>query len=97
MTQKEAAARISEKTGVERKEAEAVMEALMSAVKNSMCEGKNIYLRGFGTFFIKKRARKPARIISRGEQIIIPAHNIVKFKPAPNFKKKLMKNIPVKE
>ena len=97
MTKAELAARISEKTGVPQKEAITIVEAFMSVVKNSMCEGKNIYLRGFGTFYIKKRAKKPARIISRGEQIIIPAHNIVKFKPAPNFKKKLMKSLPVKD
>ena len=73
-----------------------MVEAMMKAIQETICKGENIYLRGFGTFHIVKRRRKPARVISRGEQIIVPAHNIVKFKPAKIFKKKLAKSVPVK-
>jgi DNA-binding protein HU-beta len=97
MTKADVVARISEKTGIEKKEAMAIVEAFMSVVKNSMCEGKNVYLRGFGTLFIKKRAKKPGRIISRNTTIMIPAHNIPAFKPAKSFANKLKKSVPVKE
>ncbi len=96
MTKYDLCSAIAKKTGNKGVEVEQIIETFMQVVKNSMCEGKNIYLRGFGTFYIKKRARKPARIISRGEQIIVPAHNIVKFKPAKVFKKNLAKKVPVK-
>ena len=82
MTKAEIVAKISEKTGIEKKEVMSIVEAFMSIAKNSMCEGKNIYLRGFGTLYIKRRARKPGRIISRNTTIMIPAHNIPAFKPA---------------
>ena len=97
MTKADVVAKISEKTGVEKKEAMAIVEAFMSVVKNSMCEGKNVYLRGFGTLFIKRRAKKPGRIISRNTTIMIPAHNIPAFKPAKSFGNKLKKSQPVKE
>lgn len=97
MTKADLGAKISEKTGVEKKEAIAILEAFMSIAKNSMCDGKNIYLRGFGTFLIKKRAAKPGRIISRNTTIMIPAHNIPAFKPAKSFARKLAKSVPVKE
>ena len=97
MTKAEIVAKISEKTGIEKKEVMAVIESFMSTVKNSMYDGKNIYLRGFGTLFIKKRAAKPGRIISRNTTIMIPAHNIPKFKPAKSFANRLKKSVPVKE
>ena len=97
MTKADIVAKISEKTGVEKKEVMAIVEALMSVVKNSMCEGKNVYLRGFGTIYIKRRAKKPGRIISRNTTIMIPAHNIAAFKPAKSFATKLKKSQPVTE
>ena len=97
MTKADIVAKISEKTGVEKKEVMAIVEAFMSVAKNSMCEGENIYLRGFGTLYIKRRARKPGRIISRNTTIMIPAHNIPAFKPAKSFGNRLKKSQPVKE
>ncbi len=97
MTKADIVAKISEKTGVEKKETMAIVEAFMSVVKNAMCEGKNVYLRGFGTLYIKKRAQKPGRIISRNTTIMIPAHNIPAFKPAKSFGNKLKKSVPVTE
>ncbi len=97
MTKAEIVAKISDKTGMEKREVMSIIESLMSVVKNSMCDGKNIYLRGFGTLYIKKRARKPGRIISRNTTIMIPAHNIPAFKPAKSFANRLKKSVPVKE
>ena|ERR1051326_4992178 len=101
MTKIELSKAIAAQTGLETKEVVGIVEAFMSIVKDSMCKGNNIYLRGFGTFHIVKRAKKPGQLInvkdgsSRGT-IMIPAHHIVKFKPAKTFKKKLIKSVPVK-
>jgi len=57
----------------------------MWTIKNSLENGENVYLRGFGTFFIKHRAEKAARIISKDKAIIIPAHLIPYFKPNKEF------------
>ena len=61
------------------------VESFMNIVKNSLSEGENVYLRGFGSFVIKKRAQKTARNISKNTTIIIPEHNIPSFKPAKTF------------
>ncbi|MBP3429423.1 MAG: integration host factor subunit beta, partial [Barnesiella sp.] len=55
------------------------------SVKGSLAKGENVYLRGFGSFIVKKRAQKTARNISKNTTIIIPAHNIPAFKPAKTF------------
>ena len=61
----------------------------MDEVKLSLEKEENVYLRGFGSFIIKKRAEKVARNISKNTTITIPAHNIPAFKPAKSFASKI--------
>jgi DNA-binding protein HU-beta len=97
MTKADLINEISEKTGVEKLAVQATVESLMKVVKNHMSEGNNIYLRGFGTFLVKKRAEKTGRNISKNETIIIPAHFIPAFKPAKTFAEKVKKNVKIAE
>lgn len=60
-------------------------EQFMESVKGSLAKGNNVYLRGFGSFIVKRRAQKTARNISKSTTIIIPEHNIPAFKPAKTF------------
>jgi len=85
MTKAEIVTEIANKTGIEKVAVQATVEALMATIKNSMVKGENVYLRGFGSFIIKKRAKKTGRNISKNTTIVIPAHNIPSFKPAKEF------------
>ena len=62
-----------------------IVESLMVSIKGSLEKEENVYLRGFGSFIIKRRAEKTARNISKNTTIIIPAHNIPAFKSAKEF------------
>src|ERR1035437_7095144 len=84
---------IAEKTGIEKLTVQASVEAFMKSVKNSMENGENVYLRGFGSFIVKKRAEKTGRNISKNTTIIIPAHYIPAFKPAKTFAEEVKKNV----
>lgn len=73
-------------TGIAKKDVSATVEAFMEAIKNSMLEKKeNVYLRGFGSFVIKRRAEKTARNISKNTTIVIAAHDFPSFKPSKSF------------
>ena len=96
MTKAEIVTEIAEKTGVDKAEVLTTIEAFMSSVKNSLARGENVYLRGFGSFIVKKRAEKTGRNISKNTTIIIPAHNIPSFKPAKTSVDKVKKNVKVK-
>jgi DNA-binding protein HU-beta len=72
---------------------QAVVESFMETVKETMVEGENVYLRGFGSFIIKERAEKTGRNISRNTTIIIPAHRIPAFKPAKTFVNEVKGNL----
>ncbi len=85
MTKADLVTRISDKTGMEKADVQATVEAFMKEVRNSLESGDNVYLRGFGSFVIKERAEKTGRNISRNTTIIIPAHNIPSFKPSKTF------------
>lgn len=87
MTKAEIALRISKETGLEKTQVLPVIEGFMDAVKESLGRGENVYLRGFGSFIVRRRAQKIARNITRNTAMIVPAHNIPAFRPAPAFGK----------
>ena len=85
MTKADIVNEISKTTGIEKGAVLETVEKFMEVVKDSLANGENVYLRGFGSFIIKKRSEKTARNISRNTTIIIPEHNIPAFKPAKVF------------
>ena len=89
MTKADLVNEISEKTGIEKVDVLTTIEALMESIKDSMAGGENVYLRGFGSFIVKKRAQKTGRNISKNTTIIIPEHFIPAFKPAKVFIEKV--------
>ena len=78
--------KISRQTGVGRKEALQVVECFMEVVKDSLSNGENVYLRGFGSFIVKHRAEKVARNINKNISVVVPAHDVPAFKPSRDFK-----------
>lgn len=82
MTKADLVYTISEKTGLDKRTVLNIVEAFMETVKDSLAEEKNVYLRGFGSFILKKRAQKTGRNITRNTTLIIPEHNIPAFKPS---------------
>jgi len=95
MTKADIVSRISEKLGMEKGDVQATVESFMDEVKNSLENGDNVYLRGFGSFIIKRRAEKTGRNISKNTTIKIPAHNIPAFKPSKVFIESVKTNVLV--
>ncbi len=89
MTKAELIKEISAQTGIENQIVLNVVESLMENIKESMSRGEEVFLRGFGSFIIKRRAEKTARNISKNTTVIIPAHNIPAFKPSKAFMEKV--------
>ena len=85
MTKADIVNEIAKSTGVEKVMVQTIVEAFMDNVRNSLIENNPVYLRGFGSFIIKKRATKVARNISKNTTITIPEHNIPAFTPAKSF------------
>lgn len=84
---------VSQKTGLERKEVKNVLEAFFGIIKDSLTSGENVYFRGFGSFILKKRARKIGRNITKNTSIVVPEHYIPYFKPSKEFSIKIKENV----
>ncbi len=83
---------ISEKTGIAKVDVLVALEAFFKEVKESLSDGENVYIRGFGSFITKKRAKKIGRNIKKNVAIEIPEHYVPAFKPAKVFTEKVKKN-----
>jgi len=92
MTKADIISEISTKTGIEKVDVQETVEAFFKVIKTSMISGENVYVRGFGSFVVKKRAQKTARNISKNTAIIIPEHFVPSFKPAKVFVDKVKSN-----
>lgn len=72
MTKADIINRIVGETGIAKKDVAATVEAFMEEVRNSLSERKeDVFLRGFGSFIVKRRAQKTARNISKNTTIVI--------------------------
>ena len=85
MTKADIVNEIAKNTGLEKIQVQVVVEEFMTAVKGSISKGQPVYLRGFGSFIVKHRAKKAARNITKKTTISIPAHDVPAFKPAKVF------------
>ncbi|CAN5158352.1 HU family DNA-binding protein [soil metagenome] len=85
--------KISEKTGIAKVDVLVALEAFFKETKTSLKRGENVYIRGFGSFVIKKRAKKIGRNIKKNVAIEIPEHFIPVFKPAKVFTDVVKKNV----
>ena len=85
MTKADVVNNISDQLGIDKNDVLATIECFMKEIKSSLESGENVYLRGFGSFVVKKRAEKTGRDISKNTTIIIPEHYVPTFKPAKTF------------
>jgi DNA-binding protein HU-beta len=96
MTKADIVNEVVAKTSLDKNDVQNTLEVFLKLIKNNMIEGKNIYFRGFGSFILKKRAKKIARNISKNTAMVIDEHFIPKFKPAKTFMEKVKKSDAVK-
>ena len=85
MTKQDIVTAIYKQTGIDRNTTLTVVESFMEQVKAALAQEDNVYLRGFGSFILKRRAPKTARNISKNTTLLIDARDIPSFKPAKSF------------
>ena len=83
---------ISERTGVPKVDVLVTLEAFFSEIKSALIAKEPVYVRGFGSFILKKRAAKVGRNIKQGIAVDIPEHYIPAFKPAKEFMTSVKEN-----
>ncbi|MFN8247595.1 MAG: HU family DNA-binding protein [Ferruginibacter sp.] len=89
--------KISDKTGIPKVDVLVTLETMFREIKASLASGENLYVRGFGSFIIKKRAAKIGRNIKKNVAVAIPEHFIPAFKPAKEFVQEIKNSPNIKE
>jgi len=69
VTKKDIVEEISRRTGLTQVETKAVLESLLEAISNSLREGRNIEIRGFGRFKVRPKKPRVARNPRTGEVV----------------------------
>lgn len=90
MTKAELITSIAIQTGYDKTSIATVIESAMDNIKKTVAAGDSVYLRGFGSFTTKTRAKKIARNISKNTSMEVPEHKIPAFKASNEFKKQLL-------
>lgn len=96
MTKAEVVSQIADQTGINKSDVLIALESFVNVVKSSMESGEDVFIRGFGSFVNKKRAKKVARNISKNTAIVIEAHFVPTFKPAKEFVDSIKKSKKIK-
>jgi len=86
MTKADLVEAVVEKTGLTRTDVAVVVDKLLEAIKEALEGGKNIEIRGFGTFKIKQRKARKARNPRTGAEVPVPDRKVPVFKPSNEFK-----------
>ena len=93
MTKADLISLISDQTGSDKAEIKKIVESFMYNIKGSLGKKENVYLRGFGSFLVVKKAKKTARDIRKNKSVVIPEHYAPKFKPVKSFVDDVKENV----
>jgi DNA-binding protein HU-beta len=78
--------RMAEKAELNKKQAEAALDAFVETVREALQNGERVQLIGFGTFEVRDRAARKGRNPGTGEEILIPASKVPAFKAGKGLK-----------
>lgn len=86
MVKQDLVARVMERSGIGRAQAEAAVEAFLGVLKDTLKNGERIELRGFGVFVVKPRKSGIGRNPRTGAEVPIPPGRTVRFKPGKEIR-----------
>ena len=86
MNKAELVAKVAEKAGITKKDAEKAVAGIFAAVQDALVKGDKVQVLGFGTFEVKERAARTGRNPQTGEELQIAASKNPSFKPGKALK-----------
>ena len=80
---------LHENMGLNKVESKEIVEAFFEEIKNSLVNGEEVKISGFGNFKILNKNERPGRNPKTGEPALISARKVVTFKAGQKLRKKL--------
>ena len=89
MTKAQLVAKVAERTGLSKKQASEVVDAVFGIITETLTKKRNaepVNIAGFGRFVVKQRPKRIVRNPRTGEQVEKPATRVLAFRPAKQLK-----------
>ncbi len=80
---------VMERSGIKKNQAEAAVNTIFNAIRESLKRREKVAIVGFGSFEVVERRGRVGINPATKEKIKIPAKNAVKFKPSASLKDEL--------
>ena len=91
LTKAELADFLFNKVGLNKREANDIVEKFFEEIRISLENGQHVKLSGFGNFYLRDKAQRPGRNPKTGQAIPIAARRVVTFHPSPKLKQEVEK------
>ena len=86
MTKTELAEQLAQDAGISKAIADTALRSCIDSITNSLKNGQDVAIVGFGTFSVASRAARTGRNPQTGEPIAIKASRVPRFKPGKTLK-----------
>ncbi|MFN3616382.1 MAG: integration host factor subunit alpha [Aquabacterium sp.] len=86
LTKAELSELLFERLGLNKRESKDMVEAFFELINDTLVQGRDVKLSGFGNFQIRRKAPRPGRNPRTGEAIPIKARNVVTFHASAKLK-----------
>jgi nucleoid DNA-binding protein len=89
MTKQDIIDQLSRREDISKGDATKYVNCVFAVVTKALSEGENLYLRGLGSLMVRTVKERKGRVISSGEEVIIPEHQTIRFRPSGDILKSL--------
>lgn len=89
LTKAEMADHLSEKTGLNRRDAKQLVELFFDEIRLALVAGEQVKLSGFGNFELRDKRQRPGRNPKTGQEIPITARRVVTFRAGQKFRQRV--------
>lgn len=86
MTKADIAEKLFERIGLSKREAKDIVEAFFDQITQSLVNGEEVKLSGFGNYQVRSKASRPGRNPRTGEEVPIKARRVVTFHASNKLK-----------
>lgn len=86
LTKADMAAKLFEELGLNKREAKEMVEMFFEEIRQSLEDGRQVKLSGFGNFDLREKKQRPGRNPKTGKEIPISARRVVTFRPGQKLK-----------
>ena len=80
-----------------RRDAEAIVDAILDTITAGLARGDRVELRGFGMFTVKKRSARSSRNPRTGKAVVVPEKALLAFRPSKDMYPRLNGPAPAQQ